>query len=184
MTLGGGYVYAVQSFEPNPVAPVLSSAAPISSTDIRVSGGTTSFDFMLGGTPAPGFTLGGGLFMNVAPSPDVKVADVSTNSKSDLTLFLLAMFADVFPKPSGGFHFGGIAGVASIDWSGAGTGAGGSASGIGGGVLAGYDAWIGKQWSMGGLVRVVGASAFHDSFSGHAKYGIFNVAVMGTALYQ
>lgn len=180
LSLGGGYVTAVQSFEPGP-APV-NTQATASSADVSVHGGSTSFDFMFGGTPVPGLVLGGGLIFNVAPSPDVKVLDVSATSQSDLTFWMAAMLVDIFPKPTGGFHLGALVGIAELDWSGGGSG--GSATGIGGGVLTGYDAWIGKQWSLGGLVRLLGANASHDSFDGSTKYGTFSIAVLGTALYH
>jgi len=184
MTVGGGYSYVVQTYEgpqPQNIGGFALGGSP-SPGDVKVSGGTTAFDIMLGGTPVPGLVIGGGLFFNVTPSPDVKVLDVTATSKSDLTVFLLGMFADIFPNPKGGFHVGGIAGIATVDWSGGGIN--GSASGFGGGAFAGYDAWVGKQWSLGGLVRALGVSTANDSYNGVVKYGGSSIAIMGTALYH
>src|SRR5262249_16384398 len=137
MTIGAGYLFGKQTYEPNPNIQIFNpgtgapSAVVPTSSEVGVHGWTTSFDILLGGTPVNGFVVGGGLIFNSAPEPTAVLGDTSVTSDSSFVLWLPSMFVDVFPDPSKGFHFGAIAGIAIVDWEKRGTGS--TASGVGGG---------------------------------------------------
>jgi hypothetical protein len=184
MTMGAGYVGAHQTFEP--LANVASSPGfptiPLVQTELGITSWTTSFDIMAGGTPVPGLVVGGAFIFNAGPQPTVTVGDTSVTSNSSFVFWLPAMFIDVYPNPNQGFHFGAIGGIAAVDWERTGTGS--NASGVGGGAFLGYDAWVGTQWSLGGLIRALGASATDTDSSGRAKVAAGSIALVATALYH
>lgn len=185
MSIGGGYVHARQAYEPGGqvIVPTISGqSVPLSTSEIGVGGAATSFDIVLGGTPINGVVVAGAFIFNSSPSPDVTVGDITATSDSDLTFWLPSLYVDIFPNPTGGFHLGGIAGIAIVDWGK--SGAGSSASGVGGGAFVGYDAWVGNQWAFGGLVRAIGAVSSDNDYDGRVKYTVANIALLATALYQ
>jgi hypothetical protein len=186
MSIGGGYVHANQTFEPGgPTSPPNLSgfpSPPRTPSELGVGGPTTSFDIVLGGTPVNGVVIAGAFIFNSAPSPNVHVGDVDATSDSDMVFWLPSLYIDIFPNPSAGFHLGGIGGIAIVDWGR--SGAGSSASGVGGGAFVGYDGWVGNQWALGGLVRAIGAVASDNDYDGRAKYTVANIALMATALYH
>jgi hypothetical protein len=186
MTMGAGYLGAHQTFEPQPGSSTLPggfpSAVPLTSSELSVTAYSTSFDIMMGGTPVPGFVVGGAFIFNAAPEPTVKLGDTSVTSDSSFVFWLPAMFIDIFPVPTGGFHLGAIGGIGAVDWERTGTGS--SATGVAGGGFAGYDAWVGSQWALGGTLRVLGANATDTDGSGRARYSVASVAVLVTALYH
>jgi hypothetical protein len=183
MTIGAGYMGASQTFEPQPTnfapgTPPLS----LTTTEVGISAWTTSFDVMLGGTPIPGVVAGGGFIFNAGPSPSVTLGDTTVTSNSSFVFWLPAMFIDIFPNPSQGFHFGAIGGIGAVAWERVGTGS--DATGVGGGAFVGYDAWVGSQWALGGLIRALGGSATDAGGDGRAKFSVGSIAVLATALYH
>jgi hypothetical protein len=185
MTVGAGYLGANQRFEPAPV-PIATQAGSttlvLQPSALSVGGFTTSFDFMFGGTPVPGFVVGGTFIFNAVSNPTVTLGDTSVSSDNSLVFWMPAMFIDVFPNPAQGFHAGGIVGVSVVDWERSGTGS--DASGVGGGAFVGYDAWVGNQWSLGGLVRALGATASDTDSRGRAKFTVGSIALLVSALYH
>lgn len=181
MSMGIGYLGAHQTFEPPP-AVIGSSTPALPSSELGVSGWTTSFDIAAGGTPIPGFVVGGAFIFNSAAEPTVSLGDTSVTSNYSFVFWMPAMFIDIFPDPKRGFHFGAIGGIAAVDWER--TGPGSDATGVGGGAFVGYDAWVGNQWSLGGLVRALGAGVNDGDANGKTKFGVGSIAVLATALYH
>jgi len=135
---------------------------------VDATGTGLAFDIAIGGTPTDGLVIGGVLLTNSAATVHWKGDAIREThdgrSKVDGdsgTLGLLGVFADYYPDPTGGFHVQAALGIGTLSfdsnrdvnsrfppdkWSGGGAGA---MLGVG------YEAWIAKQWSLGGVFRVL-----------------------------
>ena len=119
-----------------------------------VNGGGLELDLMIGGTPSPGLATGGA----------ISIEGFGHGGESGTAgLTVLGVFVDGFPQVNGGFHLGGMIGLA-----------GGSTSrkdnvdefeggGLGMSAWVGHGFWIGSEWSMGGMLRFNGALMRDDS---------------------
>jgi hypothetical protein len=83
-----------------------------------------------------------------------------------MALGQLGVLVDWFPDPTGGWHVGGLAGIgligisdAAVKDSGAPVVEDAGAFSFGGGLLGGYDFWIGPQWSGGLYVLASGVTS-------------------------
>ena len=126
--------------------------------------GSVAFELALGGTPAPGLVIGGGLYVDFTPGqPETSTLKVNGKSASPLvfdraSIALLGPFADYYFDPKLGWHAQGALGIASM-----GLGKGSQADkpatgskgmgGLGFMIGGGYEWWIAEQWSMGVLLR-------------------------------
>jgi hypothetical protein len=114
--------------------------------DYEVNGVGLGVDIMVGGSPSVGLALGGG----------VSFSGFGQDGAGGL--FLMGVFVDGFPDPTGGWHLGGMLGLA-----------GSSASdervddfrggGFGLAAWVGHDFWVADEWSMGPTLRFNGAIA-------------------------
>ena len=126
------------------------------------SGGGVAAELAFGGTPARGLVVGAGIYGINAGSPsydsisDGRGAEYSAGAvPGAILLSMLGPFIDFYPKPDLGFHLEASLGLArvvvgdghgkldAVDTTGLGLMAG-----------AGYEWWIGDQWSIGPLLRV------------------------------
>jgi len=143
--------------------------------------GSVGFDVLLGGAPVPGLVLGGMLSSEVAPSVTVKRA---FGGASDLiyTSTLIGAFIDGFPDPERGFHLGAGAGfqLSSFDDDG---GQVQSAAGGGAVALIGYDAFVSRKWSLGGLLRASG-SLQSPQDTADARLLTGSISLLFSALYN
>ena len=129
------------------------------SVDGDVSGTGFSGELAFGGTVAPGLALGGGIYGTTIPEPEYEADGVSSDGGA-IGISLIAPFADYYFSPTSGFHLQGALGYAMV------TAAKGEpypyedASGGGVGLMlgVGYEAWVGEQWGLGGLARVLYSS--------------------------
>lgn len=131
-----------------------------------LSGGGGTLELLLGGTPAPGLVLGGGLIGHTFTEPDYEVDGTSTRLEdTELGLTYLALFGQLYFNPEGGAHVQALVAAAeeSYRYPLAGTERESELSGIGVGLGAGYDLWIGDQWSLGPAARVSWATVKHDA---------------------
>jgi hypothetical protein len=111
---------------------------------VETSFETVALELMLGGTPMPGVTVGGGLHVDSAWS-------VNANRRSFSNLLFVGPFVDIFPDPRGGFHVGGMLGGAALvhdnpDLDPV------TYRGFGASLWLGYDLWIAEQWSLGAML--------------------------------
>jgi len=147
LSIGGGYLSDSVSLDPALLG------------DMSISGGAVVLDFLLGGTPAPGLVLGGGILGASVPNPKVEIGDVSGSSDSTVTLSMLGGFADWYPSPRDGFHLQGFVGFSTI---GAQDSSGNTSTnnpvGIGLALAVGQEWWVGEQWSIGVLGRLMYAN--------------------------
>jgi hypothetical protein len=132
-----------------------------SSGDSKVStfGGGFAFDILMGGTPAPGLVVGGGLVTQAAPDPGQTASGPSLpglgqQATGGVGLVLLGPMIDVFPNPNQGFHMGALLGLAGIGLKGNDDKLSG---GVGVSAWLGYGDWVAADWSLGGLIRFTAA---------------------------
>ncbi len=168
------------------------------SMKFSMRGGGLSMEVAVGGTPAPGVVVGGGLYSSTVTKLNVtevrQYGDRVENTSGDFdvsTFTLLGPMVDVFLDPNGGFHlqaaFGlGVVGLGEGDTSSHTTDQYGypvderremtdtTYSGLGVMLGAGYEFWVGEQWGVGGLARLVYISASSDE----AEDGDGNVDVV------
>jgi hypothetical protein len=178
--IGAGYVSSNVSYE--------ESAIP----DRTLHGGAFAFDVMIGGSPARGLALGGGLWLMSAPEP--KVDAPTSEEYEDLGFDLVGFFVDGFPDPTAGFHVGGAVGIAALNATFAddaydvepdriGDEQGGTL-GVGAAAWIGYDAWIAPEWSLGGMVRFSGAITSSNRDELEQRAGSRGLAILFTALHH
>jgi hypothetical protein len=151
-------------------------------------------EVLIGGSPARGLAIGGGLWGQGASEPETDPENA--DSYESLDFGMVGVFIDGFPDPTGGFHVGGAVGIAGFNGEfedepaedeerpeRIGDKDGGTA-GIGGSVWVGYDAWIAPEWSLGGMLRFTGAvtSSNADDLEQRANTRAF--AILFTALYH
>lgn len=134
----------------------------------RTMGLASVSELALGGTIGRGLVLGGGVYSaelvtatfradEDSPAPPPSELDPSLRNVS-----ILGPFLDWYPNPKNGLHFQLALGLASMSAGFPGTGPGkADYAAFGGGVVlgAGYEWWIGDEWSVGALARVMGVVA-------------------------
>jgi hypothetical protein len=142
----------------------------------RSRGIASSSDLAIGGTFAPGWVLGGGVFTvdllastlrtrRNTTGANASTAGDSTASDSALIpaeldpglrdLVLIGPFLDWYPNPRGGFHALGALGVSLLTPRVFGDSATQQSKylAVGGGLIlgTGYDVWVDEEWSIGVL---------------------------------
>jgi hypothetical protein len=140
----------------------LSANVDSGAAEVSTGGLTLNYDLLVGGSPAPGFTLGGGVLGGLQMSGDWESDSGVDLSGGDMTTLLIGPFADGHPQPNGGLHFGGLAGLARVAFDAPGGGGDGSALGFGGAFWAGHDVWVAPEWSLGGQLRLDALRATDD----------------------
>ncbi|GMV16806.1 MAG: autotransporter domain-containing protein [Polyangiaceae bacterium] len=132
--------------------------------DLSGSGG--ALELLIGGTPARGFVLGGGLVAHTWMNPSYQVGGSSERlDDTELGLSFLALFAQLYFDAEGGAYVQALVAAAeeTYRYEVAGdkreTELGGGGFAIGGG----YDFWVGDQWSLGPELRLSWASVKHES---------------------
>lgn len=151
--------------------------------DLDGEGTSLDIDVMVGGSPSPGMAIGGALLLSSIASADYEAGGETL--EADTNTGMLGPFIDGYPSPSGGFHVGGALGLAKIRSDKQAVTGYEDATGFGFAGWLGYDAWIGDQWSMGGLVRLLGTRAKGDTdYDGDASLSTVNLSLMLTAVYH
>lgn len=152
--------------------------------DYSFAGSGGALDLWLGGTPIPGLALGGAL-TGFGIGSDRRRVDGQTIS-GDLTgaSGMLGFFADAYPDPEAGFHFGGALGVVSASTEIKDGGRKLRGGGVGLQAFGGYDFWVGDQWTIGGMARLIGSLTreTHDEAKYQTSLGGFTLSF--TALYH
>lgn len=152
------------------------SAGVDSREDFRVRGPAIGIDLMIGGTPARGFVVGGGYVIDIASSPTVATSQEKFRANATLSASTLGVFADWFFDPSGGFHAGALAGYSTSRFTVDEINAEAVATGVGGSVFTGYDAWVADQWTIGVLVRATGSAL--SSSEGGVEESVYPGSIM------
>jgi hypothetical protein len=118
--------------------------------DHSVGGGGIALDALFGLSPSAGFATGGAFGYR----------GFGYRSGESANLFLLGAFADGFPIPSRGFHFGGALALALATTSERNGYA--KLTGYGPGMSAwiGHGVWVADDWTLGALLRFDGAFTY------------------------
>ena len=167
--IGGGYLSADVSTDP-------------STFDVKLTGGALSVDFMFGGSPADGLAIGGAYFFTQSSGPDAEIDGVSREIGANLNFGIIGLFVDGFPDPEGGFHVGGLFGLAAATISDDDGTIEGGDRGFGGGAFIGYDWWISDQWSLGAMFKATAGSLSNESGNLTENVAVQNYAVTFEAL--
>lgn len=123
--------------------------------DVDLTGIGPAGEIAFGTTIAPGFALGGGIYGTTIPEPEYEALG-QTETGGAVGASTLALFGDYYINPEKGFHLQGAAGYTLLTSTKGDNYPGEDSSGGGFGLLvgAGYDWWVGEQWSLGLLGRV------------------------------
>lgn len=117
-------------------------------------GGGPAGELSIGGTPAPGLVVGGGLQGATAFRPRAAIAGQSGTVDHPLTVVSFGPFVDYYFDPRRGLHLQAFAGYAALGYA---YGRGLTRKTAGGGILSvGFgDEWfVSDQWSIGVLGRL------------------------------
>ncbi len=126
--------------------------------DLEATASGTAFTggLLLGGTPSPGLVVGGGTAGAYVSS--VKLESGGNTVEPDdfvLNAGVFGPFIDYYFDPTSGLHLHGMIGFGNMTASGADANEDFVATGPGAVVGIGYEGWIGEQWGLGGLLRVM-----------------------------
>jgi len=160
----------------------VSSTLESGAANFELSGPAVALDFMLGGTPVPGFVIGAAYLFTQAPSPEVSSGVNSATLDYAFNVGVLGVFTDVFPDPGEGLHLGGVAGLASASLTSESGELASTARGFGGGGFLGYDGWVGKQWALGVLGRFMAASVSSSTDGVEETLAPWSLALVVSAL--
>jgi hypothetical protein len=150
---------------------------------VNTGGLTLDYDILIGGGPAPGFTIGGGVVGSFQLSGDWETADGDVGvGSSNLSTFIIGPFVDGFPDAKGGFHMGGLAGLARAGYDEPVTSDSGSAIGFGGAFWIGGDVWVAPEWSVGALLRLEASHTANSDDDVSINQGA--ASLMFTVLYN
>jgi hypothetical protein len=171
LSIGGGYMHDGISYDSPEYA------GPPSSATIR--GGAMQFAVLLGGTPAPGLVIGGGLIATNAPDATFKFGSLSSSSDTTVTFSWFGAFVDWYVNPREGFHLQGLMGFAAL------SSTNDDPSGIGVGVGIGQEWWVADQWSLGILGRLMYAHMTRsEDDSTTNRHSVIAPALLFTATYH
>jgi len=153
--IGLGIGYYIGKGKPEEVA-------GITPPDFDAKGIAIPGDLSFGGTVAPGLVIGGGSFGNFIPAPKFKADGGTEQDGGAMSITGIGPFVNYYLNPKEGLHLDAalllvLASIAEKENTTAGvTTKTPKAGGIGFGAAlgAGYDFWIGEQWSLGVLARV------------------------------
>ena len=122
---------------------------------LSLSGVTGTFELLLGGSPTPGFVIGGGVTAHSVVNPTLKVDGQEFETEdTSLGITQISVFSNWYPQPTSGLYLHGAVGYAAASVTVEDTTRDAGTSGIVLGVGAGYDFWIAKEWSLGPQFRL------------------------------
>ncbi|HET9960326.1 MAG TPA: hypothetical protein VFQ61_37805 [Polyangiaceae bacterium] len=161
----------------------------VASPDVSLTGFGGALDAWLGWTVASGVVLGPSLSGASHQSSAARLGE--TKGQIDAARTLFGIFLDAYPNPQRGFHFGGILALANLQLSGKDGGNFSSFSGGGLGleVFGGYEIFIARDWSAGGMVRLGGVfvrdeESFGTNDQVTRQATSFSAALLATLVYH
>jgi hypothetical protein len=122
---------------------------------LSAAGVTGTFELLLGGSPVPGFVIGGGITGHSIVNPTIEVGgqEFETDDTS-VGITQISLFSNWYPQPTSGLYFHGAVGYAAASVTVDDTTRDAGTSGLVLGMGAGYDFWIAKEWSLGPQFRL------------------------------
>jgi hypothetical protein len=148
--------------------------------DFDGGGFVLEFDALVGGSPAPGFAVGGGVFLVSGP---VDLSGSGEKFDTNMTLFMVGPFFDAFPDPKGGWHLGAMLGFAGHRIPDHPSGIE-STAGFGGSAFVGYDWWVSHEISAGAMLKFNGAITNAEENDATLRASSTGLTLMLTALYH
>ncbi len=120
--------------------------------DHSADGASVALDLMLGFSPSRRTAFGGALLMDLAPSMKL-ASSPADRGRSTMGIGIIGPFIDAAPEPAWGLHLGLAAGFAVLSIHPPGEPRE-PIYGLGGAAWAGNDFSIGRNWFLGGSLRV------------------------------
>src|SRR6185369_50017 len=127
-------------------------------SDYSQHGGSMSLDLLIGGSPSPGLSIGGGILVDPLFGASYERNGREIGSHGGVSA-LIGPFIDAFPDSTKGWHLGGLIGFGGQSFQNVSTDKRERAAGFGGAAWFGYDFWVAPEWSGGPQFRVMGMSA-------------------------
>jgi hypothetical protein len=160
---------------------VSSDSKSLGDYNFRGAGG--ALDLWIGGTPVSGLAMGVALSVLWLDSTRTHVDGTPVPNDVTGSTGLLGYFVDAFPNLERGLHFGGALGLANttVEVNGDQKFRGG---GVGLEAWGGYDFWISPQWSLGGMLRLMGSVSRQDKENVSYETTLGGAALSFTALYH
>ena len=124
--------------------------------DFNQHGGSMALDLLIGGSPSPGVSIGGGLLVDPLFGAAYERDGYELGSHGGVST-LIGPFIDAFPDATKGWHLGGLIGLAGQSFQNVNSGSSERAAGIGGAAWFGYDFWVAPEWAAGPQFRAMGA---------------------------
>jgi len=152
--------------------------------DFSFGGGAGAFDLWIGGTPTPGLAMGGALSGFAMSSSKRRVDGDRVSGDVAGSSGMLGFFVDVFPDPGRGLHFGGALGFASSTAEVKDSGRKFEGGGLGLEAWGGYDVWVSPQWSLGGMLRLMGSVTREEKENVAYAASLGAATLSFTALYH
>jgi len=147
--LNFGYGMNTESYES-------SGGVTVATPDLKIKGLATGFDFLLGGTPAPGFVIGGGIVNTYSSHPSAEQGPIETELDGTLLVVNLVAFVNYYLDPHEGLNFQALGGFGVMDFvTDSGRSGGNDPTGFVLGAGVGYEFWVGNQWSIGPFGRFI-----------------------------
>ncbi|MGE0325142.1 MAG: autotransporter outer membrane beta-barrel domain-containing protein [Polyangiaceae bacterium] len=123
--------------------------------EVKASGFATGLELLLGGTPAPGLTVGGALLYSQTKDPTLEAGGREVEADGTLLILSTDVFVQYYFDPTQGFHVQGMLGYGVLDTVRSdGSSGGNDPAGLHLALGAGYDFWIADEWSVGPFLRV------------------------------
>jgi hypothetical protein len=175
MSLGAGYLSDSSDIKSGP-----------SAGKVDARGGGVAFGLDIGGALSPGFILGGSFNFqslgNANLANDTRLIKDIRNPQ----VSMLAVMADYYPDPKGGFHAGGGLGFVGLSLRKDDTGNNNdNESGFGFLPQVGYEWWVGNYWGMGVLGRFLYARTKGDlAIGGSATDSVVGSTISFSATYN
>lgn len=164
-------------------------SAPAGASSFGAGGAGLALDLWVGGTPWRGVTLGGMAAVQTLHDSNTVVEGSSTDLGTSGGTFLVGPYVDVFPDPLRGLHLGGALALSAVrlngdshslavdrgvrDFDGRGLGAS---------LWMGYMAWVGPEWSLGGMLKLSGFATGEEAAGLERKSSGYSLSVSVTAL--
>jgi hypothetical protein len=125
--------------------------------DFSRHGGSMSADLLIGGSPSPGVSIGGGLLVDPLFGAAYRREDGREIGNHGGISTLIGPFIDAFPDATKGWHLGGLIGLAGMGYQNVnGCQCRERGIGFGGAAWFGYDFWVAPEWAAGPQFRAMG----------------------------
>lgn len=160
---------------------VETDSGPREGSELSLSGSLVGLDFLMGGTVADGLVIGGGFFVGGVPAPknELDGENVQRNSDVERGFTMVGPFLGWYPDAKGGLNLQLLVGGATLrDADPDDDDQRYEADGAGIALGAGYDFWIGDEWSFGLMARFAFAGLTRNDSFAEERHSVFLPALL------